>query len=372
VAEAEGLYATVTAVYPDDVEAWFLLGDLLFHANPMRGRSLTESRHAFSRALAFDGRHVAAQAHLVRIAALEGEREEAEVRIERLLALSPDHDQALAVRALRASLRGDRAAQEAVLEELMRARVLAVANAFAYVSVYGRDLAGADRIAARFVEEARAPGLKALCHVMRAYLALAAGSYDTAVGMLAEAAVHDCALAVEIGGLFAALPFVELPAAEIARVRDAVAALDPAAIPPSLQLPLAMHDGLHAHLRAYLLAHLEARLGDEAACRAAVAALETLPAPPHGGIFAWNLARSAEGRLHRLRGDAERALAALEQVRGDIWFQLTVASPFHTHALERYLRAELLAETGRMEAAEGWRRALAERSPFELPFAARR
>lgn len=368
VAEAEGLYAAVTGLYPDDVEAWFLLGDLLFHANPMRGRSLTESRHAFSRALAFDPSHVAAQAHLVRIAALEQEWEEAELRIGKLLALSPDHDQALAMRALLASLRRDAAALEAVLEELVRARVLTVANAFAYVSVYARDLPGADRIAARFVEEARTPELRALCHVMRAYLALAGGRWTDAQALLAEAARHDRPLAVEVGGLFAALPFLELPAADVRRARDELAALDPDAVAATPHLPLAMHNGLHPHLRLYLLAHLEARLGDAAACARHAASLDALPVPEHGATFAWNLARSAESRVHHLRGDTARALAALEQVRSDIWFQLTVASPFHTHALERWWRARLLEETGRAEAAAGWRRGMAERSPFELVF----
>jgi hypothetical protein len=47
-----------------------------------------------------------------------------------------------------------------------------------------------------------------------------------------------------------------------------------------------------------------------------------------------------------------------------------VASPFHAHALERFLRAELLEAAGRTDAAAGWYGAIAERSPFELPFRA--
>ena len=368
VAEAEGLYSVVTGMYPDDVEAWFLLGDLLFHTNPMRGRSLTESRYAFSRAVAFDATHVSAIGHLVRIAALEGERDEAEARIGRLLALSPDNDQALAMRALRAALAGDTPAQDAVLEELVQARVLTVANAFAYVSVYAGDMAGADRIALRFVDEARTPELRALCHVMRAYLALTEGRTDAVAAMLREAAEHDRPLALETRGLMAALPFADLPRSEIEAARDALEALDASAVPPTPHLPLAMHNDLHPHLRAYLLAHLAARLGDEAACARCAGELDAMAVPAHGATLAWNLARSAESRVHALRGDAGAALASLEQVRSDIWFQLTVASPFHAHALERFLRAELLERAGRADAAAGWYGAIAERSPFELPF----
>ena len=39
VQEAESLYNTTTGTYPDDVEAWFHLGDLLFHSNPFRTKA---------------------------------------------------------------------------------------------------------------------------------------------------------------------------------------------------------------------------------------------------------------------------------------------------------------------------------------------
>jgi hypothetical protein len=188
--------------------------------------------------------------------------------------------------------------------------------------------------------------------------------------MLSEAAEHDVPLALETRGLMAALPFAEVSRPEIEGARDALEALDAGAVPPTPHLPLAMHNELHPHLRAYLLAHLSARLGDAAACSRHAAALDAMPAPPHGTTLAWNLARSAESRVHMLRGDTGAALGALEKVRSDIWFQLTVASPFHAHALERFLRAELLAAAGRTDAAMGWYGAIAERSPFELPFRA--
>jgi hypothetical protein len=59
----------------------------------------------------------------------------------------------------------------------------------------------------------------------------------------------------------------------------------------------------------------------------------------------------------------------LERSRPELWFQLTVASPFFSLASQRYLRAELLRETGRLEEAAGWYSAMAQRSPFELIYA---
>lgn len=46
-----------------------------------------------------------------------------------------------------------------------------------------------------------------------------------------------------------------------------------------------------------------------------------------------------------------------------------MASPFFSLASQRYLRAELLRETGREEEAAGWYSAIAQRSPYELIYA---
>ena len=78
VSEAESLYVTVTSTHPDDVEAWFLLGDLLFHSNPLRGRSAREAREAFERVLELEPEHVGALVHLARIAAIEGRTHDTE------------------------------------------------------------------------------------------------------------------------------------------------------------------------------------------------------------------------------------------------------------------------------------------------------
>src|SRR5262249_44726410 len=69
IASAESLYNTITGTYPGDLEAWFHLGDLLFHTNPLRGRSAVEAREPFERVLRLDPEHVGALVHLVRISA---------------------------------------------------------------------------------------------------------------------------------------------------------------------------------------------------------------------------------------------------------------------------------------------------------------
>ena len=150
-------------------------------------------------------------------------------------------------------------------------------------------------------------------------------------------------------------------------MRDALVAWDPSRVPPSSFIIFAMHNGLHPTFRAYLLGLLELRLGDLAS---ATARLEELYALESQEGLVRSLMVELRARLTRAEGKPEEALALLERSRPELWFQLTVASPFFSLASQRYLRAELLEEVGRMEEAAGWYGAIAERSPYELIYAA--
>jgi hypothetical protein len=73
--------------------------------------------------------------------------------------------------------------------------------------------------------------------------------------------------------------------------------------------------------------------------------------------------------IARAEGQPGEALALLERSQPELWFQLTVASPFFSLASQRFLRAELLHEVGRTAEAVGWYASIAERSPYELIYA---
>jgi len=366
VTEAETLYGTITGTHPDDVEAWFLLGDLLFHSNPLRGRSAAEAREAFERALELEPDHVGALVHLARIAAIEGRRDEADDLASCAIAAAPAADQALSLRALVAYLRRDPVAQAVVGEELRRARAVTVAVAFSDVALYSGDLAGAAELARGFIQAARSDEMRALCHLLLAHIALARRDEDGAWAELAEAERLDRPSGLETRALFSALPFVGRSESELSAVRDALLAFDPSSLAPSGFAVFAMHNGLHEHLRRYLLALIEARRGDTTAARAHADALAALPAPPAGAELAAHLLRGARARILRAEGRPADALSELESARSESWFQLTVASPFFSQAFERFMRAELLQELGREADAERWFASMAERSPYEL------
>jgi DNA-binding SARP family transcriptional activator/TolB-like protein len=368
VADAESLYNTIIGTYPDDLEAWFHLGDLLFHCNPLRGRSSAEAREPLEQVLGLQPDHVGAMVHLVRISAIERRSGETLDLIERILRVSPDGDQALAMRALRAYSTGDRMAMDRVSSELRRARAITIAIAFSDVALYSGDLPGAEALARSFIQVARSPELRALCHVLVAHLALAQGRTPEADAELRMAESLDSTWGLEMRALFATLPFLTPSEAYLQEVREALARWNPADAARSMFLIFAMHNELHPAIRAYLLGLLDLRLGDVAGAAVQARAIADLGAPPGG--LAESLGLELRATIARAEGRLESALALLEQSRPQLWFQLTVASPFFCLASQRYLHAELLREVGRQEEAAGWYTSIAERSPYELIYAA--
>ena len=367
VAEAESLYNTITGTYPDDVEAWFHLGDLLFHSNPLRGRSAAEAREPFERALKLEPDHVGAMVHLVRTSALEERKGEMLDLIERILRVSPAGDQALAMRALRAFATQERPAIERVTLELQQARAITVAIAFSDVALYSGDLAGAENLARSFIQVARSPELRSLCHTLVAHLALAGGRVASAREELQQAESLDPTWGLEMRALFATLPFVTVTDSELSEVRDALARWNPPETLPSMFLIFAMHSDLHPAIQAYLLGLVNLRLGDMPGAAEQAVVLSGLE-DSSGGLVP-SLGVELRAAIARAEGRAAEGLMMLERSRPQLWFQLTVASPFFSLASQRYLRAELLRETGRQGEAAGWYSAMAQRSPYELIYA---
>jgi tetratricopeptide (TPR) repeat protein len=367
VGEAESLYNTITGTYPDDVEAWFHLGDLLFHSNPLRGRSAAEAREPFERVLRLDPEHLAGMVHLVRASAIEGRTREMLALIGQILKLSPDGDQALAMRALRAFAAGDRQGIKQVSEELQGARAITVAVAFSDVALYSGDLRGAEDLARSFIQVARSSELRSLCHTLIAHLALARGEIETAWEELHAAQALDATWGLEMRALFASLPFLAVPESRLHAIREELTRWNPAETPASMFLIFAMHNDLHPAIRVYLLGLLSLRLNDKQAAIAQSLALTEMEDSESGLVP--SLAVELRAAVARAEGRTGDALLMLERSRPQLWFQLTVASPFFSLASQRFLRAELLREAGRTREAAGWYASIAERSPYELVYA---
>lgn len=364
--EAERRYGAVIAEHPDDVEAHYLLGDVLFHGNPYRGRSPHESADAFRRALALDGAHPASLAKLARLAALEGDRALFGAYLDALAAASPEGDQTLALRTVQALTEGRMKEIGVVAHRLRSATTVAVARILGHAALHAEDLGPVERIGLEVVRRVPSRELRAFGLLLLAEGALAQGSWTRAEERWAEAGPLDAAWTLTHRTLRSIHEDSPAPASTLASLRRDLLAWDAADEPTRVAQPLVLHDGMQSHIKCYLLALIAARQGDGAEAARLAEELAELGVVEGAEAVIEQMLRMLEATRRHLHGDAEAALQALDGARTDVWFQHAVASPVYAGAESRLLRASLLRRIGRQREAVGWLMAIGQHSPWEL------
>jgi tetratricopeptide (TPR) repeat protein len=128
------------------------------------------------------------------------------------------------------------------------------------------------------------------------------------------------------------------------------------------------HNDVHRVLKAYLLGLLDTRLGDTVRATARTAELDSAGRTADGPPLARELAQGLRAQITLANGRSDSALADLEALRIEGWYELTFVSPFYSGAMERFTRAELLRAKGRGEEALGWYRGVGDNTTQELAF----
>lgn len=113
---------------------------------------------------------------------------------------------------------------------------------------------------------------------------------------------------------------------------------------------------------------LDTRLGDTARAMVRAGNLDSAGRTTGGPPLALELTQGLSAQIARAKDRPDSALAELEALRVEGWYELTLVSPFYAGALERFSRAELLRAGGRGEQALGWYRGLGENTTQELVF----
>lgn len=353
--EAEATYRRLVTLFPDDIEAWYGIAEVLFHAGPLRGQPMAQAEPAFRRVLALYPDHVEARLHLARLLALRGDRAALDSLVGPLLsALPPQGGQGLRLRVLRAAVTGDTAAAAALVPEVAALAEGDILETVGVVASMAGDLDGAARLARLLAGPAHPPRWRVAAHVQLAYIATAEGRWIEARRELEAAGRDDPVMALLGRAFLSALPWLPLSAAERDSVRRELAAWDPSRLTPvSLSLYPMLPD-LAPGLRAFGLAALASVNGDSDGARAGFAALAALGPLAAPRPRDWELAANARALAALESGDAGRALSALEGLRpgaGSASFARTYP---YTHALERWLRAEALRRAGRAREALDW------------------
>ena len=363
---AEQTYRAILDDYPDDADAWFGLGEVLFHNNPLRGRSVADAKPALERALALDSSNVEAIIHLARIAALQQRAREADALEQRAIALvrAPG---ALESRAFRTFALSDRPGLKRVTQDLERGAPTALgAGTLLDVAIDADDVFGTEQFARALVNRASSPSSRAFGLRLLAHAALAQGRW-TETRVLLDSAI-DLAPSPGIAqlSLAATLPFVPMSHAELAQVRDLVQRWSPATTSDSTGDPGAVRRGrIDAQVRLHRLGILSVRMADFEGARKAAAELDAMTTPSRDGRRTHALAQSIRAWIAAAQGHLVESLAALDAADWE-----SAADVYAAEAADRYLRATILQALGRTREASNWYSSIAERAAYELPYVA--
>ncbi len=247
---AEQLYRQIVASYPDDMDAWYELGEVIFHNGPASGRSALGARDAFQRARHMPGLRPGVRVHLARLAALAGDSAmlrslATEVRAELaapadsgadggtagsgpatgtpLLVMDARDDELLLLDAVQ---RRDEAALHSWLatsrmrdDATIWARIWSVAR-------FTGDLRAAERVAQALLTPGRAADVQDLAWLAIAHFRLAGGQPAAALAAVERLSDSRADAALAFRGQLAALPFVPSTALNRAALRDSLSATD--------------------------------------------------------------------------------------------------------------------------------------------------
>lgn len=355
--EAERRYRAIIGTYPTDVEAWFQLGEVLNHSNPLHGRSFAEAREAFERVLSYEPRDMASLIHLIRIAASEGRLADLDSLAARFLAVNPEADRQYEVRSLHVVTHGVPNQVDSLMAAYASLSDLDLVHVAWSVNVFSGNREGGEKAAALLTDEARfTPEVWTTGHSWRANSLVGRGRVRDAFAEIDAIAAYDPLTATETRALLSLVPLVPTSRETLKRLRAEVEALDPSTVTASGNPSFWFNvlEDRHEIIRMYLAGALAARLGDASAARAYAEQLQGTEPPKEGGTVTSDLATGLRAHAARTEGRTEEALESLEQANMYIFYQIPLASPYDAQVLERYTRGVLLREMGRYDEALGW------------------
>jgi hypothetical protein len=217
------------------------------------------------------------------------------------------------------------------------------------LSAYLEDLGLAEEFTRFSTRPSLPAGTRASAHLSLAGLGVAGGRWTSAKQEMASAARLGQVDSALVGrALAASLPFLGVPRDEVRRIRGEVERWAPGR-DASKPLPESIRP-LAPQLRLYLLGLLSTRLGAAGEALHLASELETLPAPPESRAVVRSLARTIRADVATESGHTNEGLTLLEEVRGEIPFEL-LGLPYFSEEHARYLRGRLLFQAGRDEEA---------------------
>jgi tetratricopeptide (TPR) repeat protein len=194
--------------------------------------------------------------------------------------------------------------------------------------------------------------MRATGAILAAEIAMAHGRTSDALRAVAAGANMTPARSLEYEAVFASLPFRATPAAEATHLRDELLAVhENALIGPGLEHVAA--NSIYRPRRAYLLAMLSLKAGDTTGATRYVTQLERDNNGPMDHSYSLAAARLIRAELLRARKQPAQALALLGAPE-ELPARVLPDQLQYPSAHERFLRAQLLGDLGRLPEALRW------------------
>ncbi len=368
--DAATLYRDIVSRHPDDLEAWTGLAETEFHYGPLGGRSRRRSRASWQRVVELEPGDFNAQLHLARLDLYDRDFSALAARADRLETLLEGTASMNEVRFYRANLPRGGGAREALRAGVRTASLSLdwMPPAFFSGSSWHDPELWLPMLDA-LLEGERGERERAYAHRLLGVAQLALGRLETADRELRQASAPP-QMTEEYRAIAATVPFLPVSRERLEALAATVAAWPRAAGASGPFSPTEPHAATPGHLRAYVLGLLEARLGRPERTLELAGELVALGEIPHAAGLHLDLAAGLRAEVARLAGDSEQVLAHLAERHGRYNYQLAVFSPLFSLVRERWLKAEALADLGRLQAADAWYESLAELNIFDLIYQA--
>ncbi len=368
--EAEVIYRSIIGTYPDEMEAWLDLSEIVFHAAPLHGQSFTDSRSTLERVLEFDPLHATALIHYARVAAYEQDSVAVDTLTARFLGLNPEAGRNTEMSTIRAIGMRDSAAIEVLVERLRSADESSLGLSAWSAAVFARDLRIARLASESLTRPERSTEGRRLGYAQLAHLAVAESRSGDAREVIAALTELSPGNGLEHETMLALLPFAVADDETLRRLRGRLLRLDPDGIETSdnPSAVFTVHDPLHPQIRLYLLGLVSAQLGMGVAAEAYADSLAAMEPRPIDGSLLQDMALAVRTERLRLEGRALEALETLQAQSRHMWYAQTAVSPLFTQVRERFVLAELLREVGRPEEARRWYETIDQLSLFDVPY----
>jgi DNA-binding SARP family transcriptional activator/TolB-like protein len=357
VPEAETFYRQAIGFQPTHVDGWHQLGELLFHWGPAMGTAPDAAFRPFEQVLALEPEDAGATLHLARLLARRGDRE----RLRGIVASAGvgwTSAWILELEALDAFLSDDRHLIEATIDGVAAARDRVGASILSSVAANTRNLEASAALARGLLSPGRGAVERATARALLVRIEFARGRLGAArreadeSPELPEATRRELAIAMEL------LPFHTADPARHAHIgallqdssldRQLPPQEDPVWVGAAAYPPLRWQGMTHEH-RLFLVGICHARAGAPGAALATAAELEALQLDPNAASYP-GLIRATVALENNDFAGALEALGPPSRPPGERLEGLRD----YARPLERWLRAEALAGSGRWREALRW------------------